>query len=1162
MKARLILGLACVLFAGVFPGRTDDQPRLEGAFLLATKGGVEISRSGAHVWDPAQTNLMLQLGDQLRTAESSRATLRLRDATIVNVGELTTLRVEAEPGRSVIDLLRGVLSFFHRDRPGDVEVRGAGASGIVRGTEFVVSVTGEDGFKLALMEGLVEVTNAWGRTSAGTGDFVVAAPNQPPRKAPSLVGANAEAIQWVLYYPAVLDPDEVTLEPARAARWQPVLDLYRTGDLGSALTAARLLGEPTTDGERVLHAGLQLSAGEVAAMERLVARLGVGSPEARLGEALRAVVRAVRFEASASQVTNLAAGSQRTTEWLARAYVLQSQGHLAEALEAARHAAAQSPRFGFAHARVAELEFGSGHVGLARQALQSALALSPKQAAAVALDGFLLAAHNQYAEASVRFTEAIALEPALGDAWLGRGLVRIRQGDRPGGRMDLETAAATEPQRSVLRSYLGKAFAEAGDDPRAFTELARAQQLDRQDPTSWLYSALLHHRRYELAEAIRDLETSVAKNGNRAVYRSQLLLDQDAAVRSANLAEIYETAEMPDVARRESARAVASDYANYSAHLNLASSFNALRDPTRFNLRDETVWFNEHLLASLLAPTDAAQLSQNLSQNEYSRLFARNRVGLSSTTEYFSSGELRQLAAQSGNFDRVSYALDLDYGSKPGLRPNEDLSRIEWYSRVKMQLTPADSVLLLTKYEDYRSGDNFQYADPAQARPAFRFEEQQTPLALAGYHHEWGPGSHTLLLGGRLENAQQFGDRSADQIVAFAFPPADPQAAPLDVAYRNRFEIYTFEASHIQQGEHHTTVVGGRYQTGRFQATADLDPAPLGANAGLFGPNQVTSGDGDLERRSAYLYQTWELFPEFRLTGGFSFDSLTSPRNFRRPPLESGEISRERLSPKLALIYNPSSAVTLRAMYAQSLGGVSYDESIRLEPTQLAGFPQTFRTLISESLAGSVEVPRHDVAALGFDLKLPTRTYLSAEGIFLRSAVDRRTGAFEFDALRVPVVLPGGTDESLRYEERGVRLTVNQILGAEWFLQGRYQFTHAELDRLLPTVPATTAFDRRQSDTGDLHSGVASLLYQRTDGWFGRMTVNLMHQDRGGSGGPQAADLAQLDLFAGWRFPRHRGDLTVGVLNLSDADCHVSPITAYAEFPRERMFYLRLRLNL
>ncbi len=182
----------------------------------------------------------------------------------------------------------------------------------------------------------------------------------------------------------------------------------------------------------------------------------------------------------------------------------------------------------------------------------------------------------------------------------------------------------------------------------AFKELALAREQDPFDPTPWLYSALMLYNEYRITDAIDDMEKSAQLNDNRQVYRSRLLLDEDQAVRSANLADIYKDVDMIDVSLAEAARAVSFDYASFSAHLNLASTFDALRDPTRFNLRYESEWFNEQLLASMLAPLGAVSLSQNLSQEEYSRLFAANAIGLESTSEFFSDKEYRQTATQYG----------------------------------------------------------------------------------------------------------------------------------------------------------------------------------------------------------------------------------------------------------------------------------------------------------------------------------------------------------------------------------------------------------------------------------------------------------------------------------------------------------------------------------
>ncbi len=1163
MRTARVWVFGWLLLAGVAsdPLRGAD---LVGARIQSVEGKVQISRAGATAWDPVHTNAVLEVGDRLRTAQLSRATLLLRDSTLCPVDELSELRVAESSNRTVIELIRGVMSFFHRDRPGDLEVRGAGTSAIVRGTEFVVSV-GEDGLlSLTLFDGRVEVTNRLGAVVAEGGDLIQAGVGEAPRRSPGFASTNRLAIQWSLYYPAVLDPDDLMLSPALVERWGAVLGLYRSGALWEAADRALVFGEPVDDTERLLQAGLRLAVGDVRGFERLSAPIHPESREAGIREALGRLVRAVQFLPVQAKTGRWDAEHLSTTERMVDSYCFQAEGRLNEALEAALEAVRRSPGFGFAHVRVAELQFGFGRVGAARAALRTGLALGPRNAAALALDGFLMAAAGRIHAARARFDEALREDPSLGNAWLGRGLVRIRSGDRDGGRLDIETAAALEPMRSSLRSYLAKAFAEEGNDRRAFEELARAIQLDPNDPTPWLYRALVEYREYRLSDAIEDLQRSSELNGNRAVYRSRLMLDQDAAVRSDNLANIYSLADMAEVSRREAARAVMFDYANYSAHLNLSGSYNALRDPTRYNLRNEAVWSSEHLLACLLAPTESVPLSQNLSQNEYSGLFAKDRVGFSTTTEYFGAGQFREAASQYGNFDRFSYALDLDSMWGNGLWPRQELTRIEWFSRMKFELAPTDSVMLMTKYEDFESNDNFQHLNPRDFRPDFRFSEQQEPIILGGYHHEWSPGSHTLMLGGRLVNQQQLSDKAAPWIVGFQNPASlSPADALMDLQYWNSFEGYSAEVNQIFQGDRYTMILGGRFQTGEFDALADFNTAPSRSTT-AFAPEILTQGNGNLERRSLYVYPTYEVLPDLRLTAGFSYDDIASPVNFRRPPLQSGDAVTVHWSPKVAAVYAPTEVVTVRGIYAQSLGGVTYDESLRLEPTQLAGFPQTFRTIISESLVGSVETPLHTVGGMAVDLTLPTRTWLSLEGKYQGSQVDQQSGYFNYDSRRrpAPYAVPASMAQSLSLGESTGLLTANQILARDWFLLGTYQFTRADLDSTLLTIPAPLTFPRTESSTSNLQRITASLLYQRPDGWFGRVLLNWYDQENSPNVLVRRESFPQLDLFAGYRFPKLHGDVTVGVLNVTDQSYSLYPLTIYQQLPYSRMLYLRLRINL
>ncbi len=59
------------------------------------------------------------------------------------------------------------------------------------------------------------------------------------------------------------------------------------------------------------------------------------------------------------------------------------------------------------------------------------------------------------------------------------------------------------------------------------------------DPTPWFYDAILKQSVNRPVEALQDIQKSIELNDNRAVYRSQLLLDQDLAARSASLGQIF-----------------------------------------------------------------------------------------------------------------------------------------------------------------------------------------------------------------------------------------------------------------------------------------------------------------------------------------------------------------------------------------------------------------------------------------------------------------------------------------------------------------------------------------------------------------------------------------------------------------------------------------------
>ena len=154
--------------------------------------------------------------------------------------------------------------------------------------------------------------------------------------------------------------------------------------------------------------------------------------------------------------------------------------------------------------------------------------------------GFAALTRIDIGQAKAAFERAIELDSAEPLARLGLGLGKIRGGHLEAGRRELEIAAALDPNSSLLRSYLGKAYFEERRGPLDADQFQIAKELDPNDPTPYFYDAIRKQTENRPVEALRDLETSIELNDNRAPYRSRLLLDEDRATRGVSLARIYD----------------------------------------------------------------------------------------------------------------------------------------------------------------------------------------------------------------------------------------------------------------------------------------------------------------------------------------------------------------------------------------------------------------------------------------------------------------------------------------------------------------------------------------------------------------------------------------------------------------------------------------------
>ena len=1170
----LWLVLAFVLAASTARAQSTNPPSMVANTNLASRlieaaGQVEFITPGQTNWQKASCGLTLTPGDRVRTREQSRAAVQLSDRSVIRLNERTTLEIlpprNAEKKR--FGLPGGSIFFFNREKPADVEFDTPLAAGAIRGTEFFLEVAEADkAVHLALIDGLVGLQTQTGEVALQRGEDLRLAPGQPPQKT-ALVNAIA-MIQWALYYPAILNTDELSFDASELGPLSSTLENYRAGDLLAALAAWPAGFRETSTGAVSLHAQLELAVGRVSESEQLVSRLPADAPAAT---ALRELIAVVRGEAG---VTNFTPHS--SSEWLAHSYRLQSKADLPAARAAARKVASLAPKFGFAHARVAELEFSFGNRVAALEELKQTYLLSPRLASAYALQGFVLLAQDETKAALVQFERARELDAALGSAWLGRGLCLMRERNFLEARSAFQAAAALEPQRGLFRSYLGKVESELGEAKAAGKEFNLAKQLDPNDPTAWLYSALNLWQENRFNEAIRDLEKSSDLNDNRAAFRSRLLLDQDRAVRSANLAALYDDAGLPDVSRHAAAQAVSESYANFSGHLFLADSLAAQESVNRFDLRFETARQSELLVANLLAPPGAGNLSQTLSQQEHLRLFDERPIGVSTLSEYTSHGDWRQTGTTFGTLNGFSYALDASYEKLNGQQANGDAERRQFALTLKQRVTPDDEAYFQIGTYHADMGDVANYFYPTQSVRGFHAEENQEPTLYAGWHHQWSPGSHTLFLFSRLDD--RFTSRDPNKNILFLqtdfsgskilavqqgpLPPFPDGQGPVNSDLSSDFTLYSAELQHIWETSRYSLILGGRWQSGSVDTHSKMtDVFPSEPQ-----PNPVTDQtvDGSLERGDAYTYATWQVIDSLQLIGGASYTHISYPDNLDLPPLSTGETSNDLLSPKAGLLFQPWKGGLFRASYTKSLGGLYFDNSVRLEPTQVGGFNQAFRSLLPESVAGLVPGSEFETISAGFDQSLASGTFFGVETEQLSSHGERDVGAFEFFAPILTEATATTTRDKLNFREQNLSAYAGQLLGDYFSVASRYRISYAKLHEHFPDIPSSAlGYDELARDeSATLQQLSFTANFNHPSGLFAQWESSWYRQNNFGSN-PDLPDenFWQHNISVGYRFPRRAAELRVGLLNLLDTDYRLNPLNLHADLPRDRTLAVSLRLN-
>lgn len=907
VRLRMAPAVVACATALLFPSVTSAAGDPVGK-VVAIQNDVQTRTADSEAWKPSVLHQELYGLDRIRTGPGSRAAILYSDQTLQRINEKSEVQVLAPDGNKpgVLRVISGT-HYFSSRKPKDYgRIVTPTVTAAIRGTEFVVEVAPDGTTTITMLEGVVEASNEYGEVTVTAGEQAHVEPGTAPVK--RIVLRPRDAVAWSLYYPPVLG----------------LTDQARLERMGSA-------------GQDLARAAELLASGQVSQARPLIENVRKSNPDHPIALALASVVELVadsKDEAMRLAEQAVAADSDSPAAALALSFAAQAAFDLEKAGKLAETAARLDPHGAEAQARVAELRMARGDIKGAKKAAQKATARDARSVRALTVLGFVELAELRSARAVHTFERAVAADAGFPMAHLGLGIATIRRGDLAGGREKMQTAAMLDPDNSLMRSYLAKAYYEERRKPEASKELAAAKQLDPSDPTPHLYDAILKRSYNRPVEALEELRKSVELNDRRAVYRSRLLLDQDLAMRSADLAGIYSELGFDELGMVTARRSADADHANYSSHLFLAGSYRNLPGFA-------PAFLSEVLQARIYQPVNVNAVrpdivNETVSFNEYGSLIDQPRVrvfaggsygetdtGLGEVVESDALRELLELDDSDSlaadvtvalNRDRFAGAVSFSTVDSEGFRINNDVDNDVARAFFAFAPTYRDQFQVNIIDGTRKTGDL-----PLREIPLLlnmeRLETDLTNIGV-GYHRMLSPAAD-LAISAIYSDIELTGTNDLFGLTATA-----------------ELDGLQLEAQYVHRQKRLTWIAGAGHFDGEQELTTDNG----------FTPRVEFKADSTFS--NAYLYLKIRDLGPVELTAALSYEDVTAPVGLLLPrdsAIGAGEVEfdEEKLSFKIGLTERLTARTVLRAAAFTRLSP-SVGRLQTLEPTQVAGFNQFF----------------------------------------------------------------------------------------------------------------------------------------------------------------------------------------------------------------------------
>lgn len=469
--------------------------------VIARKSGEEVRFVDVSNWRFVDLAQDLLPGDVLRTNATGALAVLFRDHTQIRLGRNTALRVkEIGAGDSRLELQSGTI-WARAERGGKgLVIDTPAAAAAIRGTDWTLTVGGDGKTSLIVLEGVVELKNAYGSVTVKQGEGAVAAIGKAPTK---IVIVTPKDREQMLFHLALRDafvwmpattlkmPDmrrqrariEAQPEASRTAEdWLTLAEIYLTLDgrqrAHTALEQARRHGLDRSQAARAdliaaLIAGSENRYGEAAKLFAKAAR-GLDAKRRSIaaygGYFARALANPDRVESPPAQASG-AYGA------LAEAWTAGFRTDIRAAIETITKAERQHPDDPTLPAARAHFAMLLDDRDEMRDGIEKGLAIDPDDPTALE------------ARASYRF---------------------LIDNDKDDALADLERALETSPGSPSLWNAIGLVQGDRGDNRAAERAFKRAIELDPGDPLYHANLAIQYLDESRIAEAKREIDAALA----------------------------------------------------------------------------------------------------------------------------------------------------------------------------------------------------------------------------------------------------------------------------------------------------------------------------------------------------------------------------------------------------------------------------------------------------------------------------------------------------------------------------------------------------------------------------------------------------------------------------------------------------------------------------